>query len=82
MLLCVQLFGSVAAHLKVREINVDWEQPEISVTELLDHIQKQHPTLKSMRNTLAVAVNMAYVGSDHIVHDGDEVAIIPPVSGG
>jgi molybdopterin synthase catalytic subunit len=31
---------------------------------------------------LLYAVNRAYAGSDDALHDGDEVAVIPPVSGG
>jgi molybdopterin synthase catalytic subunit len=31
---------------------------------------------------LLYAVNRAYVERDHALHDGDEVAVIPPVSGG
>lgn len=31
---------------------------------------------------LAVAVNQAYAGRDTVLADGDEVALIPPVSGG
>lgn len=30
----------------------------------------------------SVAVNHAYAGRDHALSDGDEVALIPPVSGG
>lgn len=29
-----------------------------------------------------VAVNHALVGADAVVHDGDEVALLPPVTGG
>jgi molybdopterin synthase catalytic subunit len=32
--------------------------------------------------TAAVAVNHEYAGPDHLLRDGDEVAILPPVSGG
>jgi molybdopterin synthase catalytic subunit len=32
--------------------------------------------------TAAVAVNHVYAGPDHLLSDGDEVAILPPVSGG
>lgn len=31
---------------------------------------------------IAYAVNRTYVGRDHVLADGDEVALIPPVSGG
>ena len=31
---------------------------------------------------LAVAVNQEYVGRDRVLADGDEVALLPPVSGG
>lgn len=33
-------------------------------------------------NTVRVAVNQDYVGPEHLVRDGDEVAIFPPVTGG
>ncbi len=33
-------------------------------------------------SVVRVAVNQDYVGLDHAVHDGDEVAIFPPVTGG
>jgi molybdopterin synthase catalytic subunit len=36
---------------------------------------------KAMR-TAAVAVNLEYAGPEHVLSDGDEVAILPPVSGG
>jgi molybdopterin converting factor small subunit len=29
-----------------------------------------------------VAVNQEYASADHALRDGDEVALIPPVSGG
>lgn len=38
-------------------------------------------TLKTVRN-LRVAVNHTMVGFDAPLHDGDEVAFFPPVTGG
>jgi molybdopterin synthase sulfur carrier subunit len=32
--------------------------------------------------TVRVAVNQDYVGPEHAIRDGDEVAIFPPVTGG
>jgi molybdopterin synthase sulfur carrier subunit len=34
------------------------------------------------RGAVRVAVNFDYVGFDHPVRDGDEVAFFPPVTGG
>ena len=33
-------------------------------------------------SVVRVAVNQDYVGPDHPVRDGDEVAVFPPVTGG
>ena len=33
-------------------------------------------------SVIRVAVNQEYVGSDHPIRDGDEVALFPPVTGG
>ncbi len=35
-----------------------------------------------MPSNLLVAINHDYVGRDHAVNDGDEVAFFPPVTGG
>ena len=40
------------------------------------------PGLFEGAGRLVVAVNGEYVPMDHVLADGDEVALIPPVSGG
>lgn len=35
-----------------------------------------------MPDNILVAVNMEYVGKEHSVQNGDEVAFFPPVTGG
>jgi molybdopterin converting factor subunit 1 len=50
------------------------------VQDLLDLLTADLPALTRARGL--VAVNHAYVGPDAELHDGDEVALIPPVSGG
>jgi molybdopterin synthase catalytic subunit/molybdopterin synthase sulfur carrier subunit len=41
-----------------------------------------HPELDAYRSSLRVAVDGAYAGWDDVIHDGAEVAVIPPVAGG
>ncbi|HXG37433.1 MAG TPA: MoaD/ThiS family protein, partial [Bacteroidota bacterium] len=41
-----------------------------------------NPKFEQWKSSLRLAVNLEYVNSDHPLQDGDEVAVIPPVSGG
>ena len=50
------------------------------VADLLALLAVRLPAVKSAPGL--VAVNHAYVGGDALLHDGDEAALIPPVSGG
>ena len=40
------------------------------------------PALAPRRASLAVSVNRRYARFDTVLHDGDELVFIPPVSGG
>jgi molybdopterin converting factor subunit 1 len=50
--------------------------------DLLDEIVRKHPSLEKSRDHVVVTVNKQAVHFDSVLHDGDEVAILPPVSGG
>lgn len=39
-------------------------------------------TQQALPGNVLMAVNLDYVNADHPVHDGDEVAFFPPVTGG
>jgi sulfur-carrier protein len=43
---------------------------------------RDHPALAPRRGSLAAAVNRSYATFDARLAEGDEVAFIPPVSGG
>jgi MoaE-MoaD fusion protein len=45
-------------------------------------ILKKFPDLTRFGRSLLFAVNQEYAQADHEVHDGDELAVFPPVSGG
>ena len=52
------------------------------VGELLASLQQRIPQLQSFRHAIALAVNYEYSSRETRLRDGDEVALIPPVSGG
>lgn len=53
-----------------------------TVRELLAAFAGQHPAARELLPPCRVAVNQEFVGGDHVIAEGDEVAVIPPVSGG
>ena len=53
-----------------------------TVRDLMNELSKQFPELGSVEKKLAVAINEEYVVDDMSLVNGDEVALIPPVSGG
>ena len=53
-----------------------------TVNQLIDRLKQAYPVLRAYTRFLSVAVNRAYVGMSTELHDGDEVACLPPVGGG
>lgn len=65
-------------HDNLLEINL----PEgYAVTDLRKNLEQQFPALKKL-STYMIAVNNEYAGDEIILKAQDEIAIIPPVSGG
>ena len=52
-----------------------------TVGALRRQLQEQYPALSRL-NALAFAVNSVYAQDEHAIMPGDEVALLPPVSGG
>jgi MoaE-MoaD fusion protein len=53
-----------------------------SVRDVLVHYESRIPQLKSSLSSVALAVNQQYAGPDTSLGPDDEVALLPPVSGG
>jgi len=50
--------------------------------DLLDHLAAENASVEAYRPAIRLAVNESYVPADTRLQDGDEVALITPVSGG
>jgi molybdopterin synthase catalytic subunit/molybdopterin converting factor small subunit len=55
---------------------------DATLADVLHHYQSSVPRLKEMLDSLALSVNQEYAEPDARLHSGDEVALLPPVSGG
>ncbi len=53
-----------------------------TVSDVYDAVKRLHPGLEADRNALRAALNQEFAEWDTAVAAGDEVAFIPPVSGG
>ncbi|WP_420455650.1 MoaD/ThiS family protein [Rubrivirga sp.] len=51
-------------------------------SDLLDRLAEAHPSVARHRPVVRLAVNRQYVPDGTALADGDEVALITPVSGG
>jgi MoaE-MoaD fusion protein len=59
------------------------EVPEgATAGDVFAQLISENPRLERMKPVTMLMVNKAYVTHDQVLHDGDELALIPPVSGG
>jgi molybdopterin converting factor subunit 1 len=77
----VLFFGAAADRAGTRETGLD-VQDITTLAEIWPLILERHADLAPMHNTLAFAVNGEYARGEDPVSPGDEVAVLPPVSGG
>jgi molybdopterin converting factor subunit 1 len=53
-----------------------------TVADLLDLLEALHPRLLALRPSLLVAQGLEYATESTPLRDGEEIAVMPPVSGG
>ena len=53
-----------------------------TVATAVEALSAKYPLLKDSLSRCAFAVNMSYAKFGEMMHDSDELAVIPPVSGG
>ena len=56
--------------------------PGASIGDVWRQLAGEFPELSKYERSISTAVNADYARMDHRVSDGDEVAFLPPVSGG
>jgi molybdopterin converting factor subunit 1 len=77
----VRFFAAPREALGTGELSMEVEAGT-TVADLICRLTEQHPVLRPYTRFLNVAVNRAYVGMQTVLHEGDELACLPPVGGG
>jgi molybdopterin converting factor subunit 1 len=81
MELNVRLFALYRERAGVREFPLELPAGA-TVSELTDAVRLRYPRLAPPEVKIVVAVNADYAEPEDVLNPGDDVCLIPPVSGG
>ncbi|WP_223068467.1 molybdopterin converting factor subunit 1 [Paenibacillus caui] len=82
MKLRIRLFAGLAESLKSSSVDLDTEGSSLTAADLKALLTERYPEASGQIAQSFVAVNQEYAPDDTPIQPGDEVALIPPVSGG
>ncbi|MBI3014008.1 MAG: molybdopterin converting factor subunit 1 [Candidatus Tectomicrobia bacterium] len=77
----LKLFAILREKLGEGEISMEM-QPGSKVEDLLATLASRQPEIAPLLPNCLIAVNRQYVPRSQVLTAGDEIAVIPPVSGG
>ena len=77
----VKLFAAYQEAYGVSELILELPY-NTPVKAVCDRLIAEHPQLSQWRDITRFGINLIFVEPDSLLQDGDEVVLIPPVSGG
>ncbi len=77
----VKLFAAYQEAYGVSELVLEFPTGT-PMSAVRDRLIDEHPELAQWRDITRFGVNLQFVEPDTLLQDGDEVVLIPPVSGG
>jgi molybdopterin synthase catalytic subunit len=77
----VLLFGQLKDIVGRQEDSLELE-PGAKLTSVVSYYGSRFPGFRSLAGSIACSLNEEYASGSDLLHDGDEVALLPPVSGG
>jgi molybdopterin converting factor subunit 1 len=81
MLVTVRLFARLREIASASELRID-VPADATVRDAWAALSARHPELDAYGGSVSCAVNEDYARMTAPLHEGDEVAFLPPVSGG
>ena len=77
----VKLFAIYQEAFETPELQMVFPQ-QTTASDVLETLIEQKPYLSKWKEVTRFGINLQFVESDTAIQDGDEIVLIPPVSGG
>lgn len=77
----VLFFGAARDAVGHDRLEIELETPS-HAADAFEKVLALHPDLRRFGRSLLLAVNQEYAPAEREIHEGDELAVFPPVSGG
>lgn len=77
----VKLFAAYQEAYGLPELKLNFP-PQTPVNAVLDTLLQEQPQLEQWRELTRFGINLQFVEPNTLLQDGDEVVLVPPVSGG
>lgn len=78
----ILFFSLLKEHIGTSQLDALFTEATLTGNQLLDKLEALYPIIEEHRASIQLAVNQEYVHQDVLLKNGDEVALITPVSGG
>lgn len=82
MMIRVLLFAGLAEAAGSSAITLEASQESLTVQDVRTILMEKYPAMSDLLSNSLAAVNQEYAEGNQMVTSADEIAFIPPVSGG
>ncbi|MBY0201714.1 molybdopterin synthase catalytic subunit [Paenibacillus polysaccharolyticus] len=82
MKLTIQLFAGIAERLNTSQLEFEYDGDTLTAAMLKEQLSQAYPEAATQIRSSFLAVNQRYAPADTLLKTDDELALIPPVSGG
>ena len=79
--IALRLYGSVKDLLGAKSIELNWNE-NMRVGDLRQKLYNLYPILSKVNTQFAISINRRAVDDTKLVRKADELAVLPPISGG
>ncbi|MBO9599211.1 MAG: molybdenum cofactor biosynthesis protein MoaE [Cohnella sp.] len=78
----ISLFAGIADRIGSRALEMGWEESTLTVAQIKQRLKAQYPEHADLIALCFMARNRAFVNDEAQVGNAEELALLPPVSGG